>query len=312
MTEAKELPAYMVDFIQTLSASGRSSVTVKQYSSDLKPFAAWLENRKKIASLVDFKSLSSADVISYLHAQKAKGYTAATIRRHGSVINRLRRFYGLDPLGVIHIVSEVEPLRKLSEQDFINDLQFRKLLKSIKAENIDAVSKAISRNVLIDRNLAIVFLMRYFGLTPSEIHHLNMIDLNLSQGVLNLRGRPVKLKEAYLNPLRSYIHSIPKLFRPKYNTQQPVFIAFNNVSMSFQYDYFLGEPKRLSVRAIQSMLMKEMEKAGLHGMSALHLRNTCILESLNADQSSEELATHFGLNDVLSLRRYIEFKTSRE
>lgn len=312
MTENKELPAYMADFLQSLYTSGRSSATIKQYSSDLKPFAAWLESSKKIVSLDDFKAQSASDVISYLHAQRSKGYTAATIRRHGSVINRLRRFYGLDPLGVIHIVSEVEPLRKLSEKDFINDLQFRKLLKSIKAEDVDAVSKAVSRNVLIDRNLTIVFLMRYFGLTPSEINHLNMSDLNLSQGILNLRGRHVLLKDAYLKHLRAYIHSIPMLFRPKYNSQQPVFVAFNNVSMSFQYDYYLGQPKRLSVRAIQSMLLKEMEKAGLHGMSALHLRNTCILESLNIDQSSEELATYFGLNDVFSLRRYIEFKTSRE
>lgn len=312
MTETKELPGYIADFIQSLSASGRTATTIKQYSSDLKPFTAWIQDSKNVSSLEAFKSLSIDEVVSYLQGLKAKGYTAATIRRHGTVINRLRRYYDLEPLGVIHVVSDIEPLRKLNSKDFINDLQFKKLINSIKAEDINAVSKALSRNVLIDRNLSIVYLMRYYGLTPSEIHRLNMSDLNLSQGVLTLRENSILIKNTYMKHLRAYLHSIPHLFRPKYNSKQPVFVSFNNVSMSFQYDYFLGEPKRLSVRAIQSMLMKEMDKAGLQGMSALHLRNTCILESLSDDQSSETIVTYFGMKDDFSLRRYIEFKNSRE
>lgn len=302
----------MADFIQSLSASGRTATTIKQYSSDLKPFTAWIQDSKNVSSLEAFKSLSIDEVVSYLQGLKAKGYTAATIRRHGTVINRLRRYYDLEPLGVIHVVSEIEPLRKLNSKDFINDLQFKKLINSIKAEDINAVSKALSRNVLIDRNLSIVYLMRYYGLTPSEIHRLNMSHLNLSQGILTLRENSILIKNTYMKHLRAYLHSIPHLFRPKYNSKQPVFVSFNNVSMSFQYDYFLGEPKRLSVRAIQSMLMKEMDKAGLQGMSALHLRNTCILESLSDDQSSETIVTYFGMKDDFSLRRYIEFKNSRE
>lgn len=312
MAEIVELPAYMNDFLESLSSSGRTSATIRQYTSDLRPLAAWMETEKKGSELKTFKALSMEEIVSYLQALKSKGYTAATIRRHGSVINRLRRFYGLDPLGVIHIISEVEPQRELTHQDFIDDLQFKKLINSIKAEDLHAVSKAISRNVLIDRNVAIVYLMRFYGLTPSEIHQLDMTDINLSQRVLNLRGRPLQIKDSYFKYLRSYLHSIPILFRPKYNSNHPVFVAFNNVSMSFQYDYSLGEPKRLSIRAIQSMLLKEMDKAGLHGKSAIHLRNTCILDSLKGDQSSEELATYFGLNDSLSLRRYMEFKKRRD
>lgn len=312
MADSKELPVYMFEFIDSLATSGRKKGTIKQYTSDLNPFLSWLHALKKEDSLESFKSLSPADISSYFQELKTKGYTAATIRRLGTVINRLRHFYGLESLGVIHEISETEPLRNLTEQDFINDLQLRKLIRTVKAVNPNELTKAASRNVLIDRNLSIVYLMRYYGLTPSEIHQMNMKDLNLGQGSLSIRGLTLLIKDEHIKPLSSYLHSIPELFRPKYNSADPVFVAFNNVSMSFQYDYLSGQPKRLSVRAIQSMLQKEMNKAGLIGLSALHLRNSCILDALDKGQASDSLATYFGMVNPHSLRRYMEFRKSRE
>ncbi|MED4129765.1 hypothetical protein P5F74_16640 [Shouchella miscanthi] len=168
-----------------------------------------------------------------------------------------------------------------------------------------------ARNRLIPRNLAIVLFIRDHGLRPRDIASINMNMLNLSQGIIQLKWEQevitYNLSEKHVQYIRQYLSDIEKLKRPRYRTKDSLFIAYNNRSEDFQYDYQNEQPKRLSVRGIQEMIKDEVQQAKLRKLSAKHIRNGFILNKLLQGMTNNELLLLLHLNHPLSLYRYKKY-----
>lgn len=177
-----------------------------------------------------------------------------------------------------------------------------RLLKSMQ-QPID--SKA--RDFLIDRNLAIVHLIRYKGLRPKEISSINIGMVNLGQATLEFKQSVYKLSGKTIEHVRTYLQTIEPLKRPQLHSKEPLFVSYNNRSQDYQYDYEKDKPKRLSTRSIQEMIKDEVKLAGLRKISAKHLRNSCILDHVRSDQDDNEILRNFHLTHPYSLHRYKDF-----
>ncbi|CAI9386812.1 tyrosine-type recombinase/integrase [Niallia sp. Sow4_A1] len=304
------LPDYALDYMENLNQSGRSKLTLKQYESDLKKFFSWLDIYKENTKFETIKALRADDIRAYFHYLKDKQLSQATIRRLASVLSRLMIYHQCVCAHEIHKLAEASPLRPLTTKDFITSEEYNKLLQHLLIKDIESTKKS-ARNYLLSRNWTIVALLKNFGLTPIDIYRIKMKDLNLAQGelTLNREDAPLTLPLSHdiMTKLRDYYFSIPEAFRPKYYSNDPVFIAFNNISYSFQYDYDRQKPKALSVRAIQEMIKDEVRRAGLRKISAVNLRNAAILEALATGASDEKVMRQFHLTSEAALRRYKQY-----
>ncbi|PKG23273.1 hypothetical protein CWS01_12530 [Niallia nealsonii] len=303
-------PEYVQSYIENLIDSGKSKLTLKQYESDIKKFINWLEKEKKSTDFETFAALQTEDIRAYFLYLREQDLSQATIRRLASVLSRLMKFHQVIAAEEIHKLSEALPMRSLTENDFIKKEEYNRLLESLQTKEIEQTKKS-ARNYLLDRNIAIVQLIRTYGLTPQEIHNLTMKNINFAQKELILEGneasRKFTLEEDIIKNIRAYFFSIPSLFRPKYHTLDPLFVAFNNISYSFQYDYDVQRPKVLSVRAIQEMIKDEVRKIPLRKISAVTLRNTAILDYIKEEHRDEQIMKRFALTSEAALRRYKQF-----
>jgi len=308
------LPDYVYDFMENLIQSGRSRATLKQYESDLKKFIGWLEAHKGNTHLDTLKSLRKDDIRIYFQFLNEKKLSQATIRRLASVLSRLMIYHHCVAAHEIHKLAEAAPLRSLTDNDFISTTEYEKLTKVILAKDPEWTKKS-ARNYLLTRNWTIVTLIRCFGLTPLDIHNINMSDINLAQEELVIPRKKnkvtVQLNKDIMKKLRDYYYSIPEAFRPNYYSNHPLFVAFNNISYSFQYDYNRQKPKSLSVRAIQEMIKDEVKRANLRKISAINLRNSAILDKIIQGTADEMLLKQFDLTSEASLRRYKQYASEK-
>ncbi|MFT8321239.1 MAG: tyrosine-type recombinase/integrase [Bacillus sp. (in: firmicutes)] len=304
------LPEYALAFMEDLQLAGRSKLTLKQYESDLKNFFHWMNLHKKDTSFDLFKALRADDIRAYFYYLHEKNLSQATIRRLASVLSRLMKFHQCIAAEEIHKLSDTQPMRALTEADFITKDEYNKLLAVMKTKDSEEQKKS-ARNYLLDRNCAIVLMIRTYGLTPTDIHSLSMDKINFAQNEFVLKTeeytRTFSLNDNISEFLRSYFYSIPPLFRPRYHSKDSLFVAFNNISLSFQYEYDRQRPKRLSVRAIQEMIKDEVKKANLRKISAVTLRNTAILEAVQKGISDDTLMERFSLTSEAALRRYKQY-----
>ncbi len=308
------LPDLAHSFLEDLHEAGRSKLTLKQYESDLKKFFLWLEAQQKKTDMDTLKALRKDDIQQYFVYLHNKKLSHATIRRLATVLSRFLKYHQCVAAHDIHKLSHTAPLRSLTNNDFIENNEFNKLIHTIKLRYSEATGKKAARNFLVERNAAIASLIRAFGLTPTEVYAINMNHINLSQGELSIPfGTTMKkfaVESKIMDDIRKYFYAIPQLFRPRYHSQDPLFVAFNNISLSFQYDYDRQKPKALSVRAIQEMIKDEVKRAGLRKISAVTLRNTAILEEIQLGKTDEYIMERFSLTSEAALRRYKQYLLS--
>src|SRR5699024_6358442 len=177
-------------------------------------------------------------------------------------------------------------------------------------ESMERLIDSAARDFLIDRNLAIVHLIRYKGLRPKEIASINMDMVNLGKFRLEFNQNIFKLSGKPIEHIRAYLQTIEPLKRPRLHSKEPLFVSYNNRSQDYQYDYDREEPKRLSTRSIQEMIKDEVKLARLRKLSAKHLRNSCILDHVRSGQNDKEMLRYFHLTHPYSLHRYKYYKDS--
>src|SRR5690606_26147403 len=107
-------------------------------------------------------------------------------------------------------------------------------------------------------------------------------------------------------------NSIDKEIRPRYQSNDPLFVAFFNLTFRFRFNYDTGMPQPLSIRGIQEMIKDEVKLAKLRKISAKHLRNSCILDFLSNAVSINNVLTYFRLSDQFSIRRYQEYLSNNK
>lgn len=309
MAISTELPAYMALYLEELTSKGKVA-TMKQYRSGLRVFTRWFKDyNEDYSSKESFVGLSIDDYQVFVHWLNKQDYTHATMNRIATTISNLQTFLRVSRPIKIRDLIDTEKTFPLEDEDFISDLEFKKLNLFLTQ---GSRGLNIRRHPLTNRNLSIIHLMRHYGLTPAQITSINMEDINLAQNELVIyfktgHKHTLKLQQSVKNSIYAYLHDIKESVRPRYHSKDPLFVAYMNSTESFQYDYALDEPKRLAERSIMKMLQVAIDKVDLRQLSSTHFRNRCILDYLKSGHSEEETMNRFGITFPYYLKRFRKY-----
>lgn len=307
------LPTFTEPFIHSLEEEKLSSRTIQTYKYDLKLFFEWLNVEEASLSLDYLLELKRKDYDEYFTYQINKGSSQAKMKRLAASLNRMLAFYDLgSTIGFLKPTPSSQ--RPLVESDFVTSEETTSLLKSIVSEKGLTDKQKPLYEKIAGRNLSIVLLMRHYGLTLTEIQQLNVGDINFAQNELRIYSeKEAANRTIYLEPedkrtILAYYNDIPELFRPISYSSQPIFVAYNAKANSYHYNYNKEEPQRMSLMSIKDMVAREVKRSGLdRPISAVHLRNTCILEHIKAGEENNTILRYFGLTSRHALYRYKKY-----
>lgn len=304
------LPTFVEPFLQELLEDQHSERTIETYRYDLKLFFEWLEADNEELSFDFWLNLERKDYEAYFTYQSYRNSSQAKLKRLAASLNGLIAFYDLhNKIG--HLKPSFSLQRNLTPSDFVTEEETNTLFKSIVSKaGLTENQKPMYEQIAL-RNLSIVLLMRQYGLTLAEVQTIDMQHINFAQNELRIYSKKKTANRViYLKPedkriILGYYNSIPSLFRPMSYSSQPLFISYHAKTNTFYFDYEKEEPKRITIVGIKSMIAREMKRAGItRPISAMQLRNNCILEHIEKGEKNETVLKYFGLTSRHALYRY--------
>ncbi|MEH7052532.1 tyrosine-type recombinase/integrase [Bacillus pseudomycoides] len=309
----KEFQDTVQHFSSFLLNKGRKPSTIKRYVYDIEDFGHWLQKSKKLPTCNIWRILDKKDYEAYFYdLKKKRQYSDKTMHRVYIVLNRLYQYLKLpNPLEGMQL--SIQPNRALRDEDFITKEE-EKTLKSILSSLEGLTEKQRSvRPLLMDRNISIVHLLIHNGLSLQELVGLQMKYIHFENNTISVPGivgieRTIFLTEDDKKRLFNYYKTIPEPVRPRYHSNDPLFVAFDFTRKTYHWSYENDAPKALTEIAVQKMIRLEVARANLRkGISAQHLRNTFILRLIEHHVSEEEIIKQVGFKSKLSLKRYYDY-----
>ncbi|MED2752114.1 tyrosine-type recombinase/integrase [Bacillus thuringiensis] len=313
----KEFKDTVQHFSLFLLDKGRKPSTIKRYVYDIEDFGQWLQNSSKIPTCNIWMALDTKDYEEYFCDLKNKRqYSDKTMHRVYVVLNRLYQYLKIpNPLEDMQL--SMLPNRALRDEDFISKEEEKRLKYILTSlEGLTEKQRSV-RTVLMDRNISMVHLLIHHGLSLHELVGLQMKNVHFESNTISVPGivgieRTILLTEDDKKHLFNYYKTIPDPVRPRYHSNDPLFVAFDFTRKTYHWSYENDAPKALTDIAVQKMIRLEVSRANLRkGISAQHLRNTFILRLIKQQISEDEIITRVGFRSKLSLKRYHEYSNQR-
>ena len=179
---------------------GLSQNTLDSYRSDLEQFSIWLEKNN-----LTYSKTSKKEILSYLSFLFQKGLGSKTVARKLSSLKSFFRYLVFKSIIKIDPSSEVETPKLL-----------RSIPKSISENEVEALLAAPDAKTDIGlRDKTMIETLYSCGLRISELINLELLNLNLRQGVIRVIGkgqkeRLVPMGDQLINLLNLYISSSRK------------------------------------------------------------------------------------------------------
>ena len=275
---AEELIDQFLDAIWV--EQGLSENTLSAYRSDLRIFAAWLQNKPLLA-------VDNIQVSEFLAARFQQGVGSQTSAR---MLSSLRRFYGyylrensikIDPTGLIASprIGRILPI-SLSEQDV-------EIL----------LSAPETSNALGYRDKTMLEMLYATGLRVSELVNLKFEQISFRQGLVRITGkgnkeRLVPVGEEAMSWLEGYITQARKSIL---GARQSDYLFVTNRASGMTRQAFWHIIKRYALKA---GIIKELSPHTLRHAFATHLLNhgadLRVVQLLlgHADLSTTQIYTH--------------------
>lgn len=300
-------------FSSYLLSKGRKPSTIKRYIYDVESFIQWLHQSKKFTENIIFESLHKKDFEAFFkYLKENRQYSDKTIHRIYIVLNRLYEYLDL-PSPIEGVIQIDPPNRALRKEDFVSSQEeksFKKVISSL--EGLTEKQRS-TRPMILERNVSIVTLLLDYGLSLKELVSLQMTHVHFENNTLSIPedskvNRTIHLKEEDKLHLYNYYKTIPEPVRPKYHSNDPLFIAFDFTRGTYHWSYDNDAPKFLTEISIQKMIRLEVKRANLRkGISSQHFRNTYILRRIQGNSKPEQIMQLIGFKSNLSLKRYYDY-----
>lgn len=263
-----EAPQVVKDYLYYLQTiKGKSQKTVDEYYIDLRTFFRFIKMRRRLvpdgtnfdAIKIDditidiIKTISLNDAYEYMDylMRERSNQNATRARKCSSLKGYFNYIYSKKHLIDSNPISELEvPKKKKALPKYLTLEQSIELLNSVDGPNMQ-------------RDYCIITLFLNCGLRVSEMAGLNYTDIR-SDNTLRVVGKGNKERVIYLNS--ACIDAIKEYMKVRpvddVKDKRALFISRNH--------------KRMSVKTIQSMVYKYLEKIGLNaqGYSCHKLRHT--------------------------------------
>ena len=294
-------------FLTDLLKRGRKPSTVKQYRYDLTLFTSWVQKQLNSPPEDSFPSFDVNVLDCYLKSlRKERGASISNVKRGRGILINFLQFHG----AADSLKSDIAP-PKLTSKHFASDEEIVKLLRVMQNYSGLTEYQASGRKFIMDRNVLLVHFMLHYGLSIQDIITLSMHDINfgtntITPGGLHAYKRSITLSKDDVKLALSYYKQIPKLIRPRQQTEDPFFVAFDFAPQTFRWDYDKDQPAALTRIAVQRMLQKEAKRAEIK-VTPTMLRNRFILNALQGGMKPIEIKAFLGLKSVEALHRYVQF-----
>ncbi|WIY58965.1 tyrosine-type recombinase/integrase [Bacillus arachidis] len=294
-------------FLSDLLKLGRKSSTVKQYRYDLLLFTSWIQKHIKSSPESFFHSFDTNVLERYLKAlKKERGASISNIKRVRGILINFLQFHG----AAQDLKSDVSP-PELTSKHFASDKEITKLFRVMRSYDGLTDYQATGRRFILERNLLLIHFMLDYGLSIQDILTLSMHDIHfgtntITPGGLHAYKRSITLSKEHVKLALSYYNQIPSLVRPRQQTGDPFFVAFDFGPQTFRWDYEKDHPAALTRIAVQRMLQKEAKRAEIH-VTPTMLRNRFILTALQNGMKPIEIKADLGLKSIEALHRYVQF-----
>ena len=261
----------LLDFLQQLKVEKRASEhTVKSYQRDLQRLVAYCEQHN-----VDcWADLSSTDVLKHIAERHRLGLSSSSLQRE---LSASRSFYlFLMKTGQV----DINPALHVKAPK-----QARKLPKTLDVDQVSALLDADANSILELRDVAMFELFYSSGLRLSELHELNLEDIDLHDKQLKVvkgkggRSRLLPVGTRAISALQAWL----KVRSPAMDRQENA--VFTSV-----------KGKRLGQRSIQLRLKQWCRKKGVteavHPHMLRHSFASHLLEASQDLRSVQELLGH--------------------
>ena len=179
---------------------GLSQNTLDSYRSDLEQFSSWLEKNN-----LNYIKTSKKEILSYLSFLFQKGLGSKTVARKLSSLKSFFRYLVFKSIIPSDPSSEIETPKLL-----------KSIPKSISEKEVEALLAAPDEKTDIGlRDKTMIETLYSCGLRISELTNLELLNLNLRQGVIRVIGkgqkeRLVPMGDQLIGLLELYISSSRK------------------------------------------------------------------------------------------------------
>ncbi|MGE6963742.1 tyrosine-type recombinase/integrase [Bacillus thuringiensis] len=299
-------------FLANLLKHGRKSSTVKQYRYDLTLFTSWIQRHVKLTPESFLHSFDANILERYLKAlKKERGASISNIKRVRGILINFLQFHGTAQ----DLKSDVSP-PGLTSKHFASDQEIKKLFRVMRGYKGLTDYQASGRKFILERNLLLIHFMLDYGLSIQDILTLSMHDVHFGTntiipGGLHAHKRSITLSKEHVKLALSYYNKIPTLVRPRQQTGDSFFVAFDFGPQTFRWDYENDQPAALTRIAVQRMLQKEAKRAEIH-VTPTMLRNRFILNALQNSRKPIEIKAYLGLKSIEALHRYVQFWSKQQ
>ncbi len=245
---------YLSDFSSyLLNVKKCSNNTYQSYVRDINGFIAYFGNKKKPVDL------TSTDISNYISFLKEKNFSNSTLSR---VLASIRCFYGFLQKNNFIASNPVEKLKINKAEKHIPEALTQKEIMLLLAQPNGDDFKS-------QRDKAMLELMYATGIKVSELIDLNLTDINLSVGILNLRGskneRIIPIYSNALKTLDNYINNVRPIVIYN-NNEEKLFTNMSGQPLSRQ-----GFWKIVKSYAKQADIKKEITPLTFRHSFATHL-----------------------------------------
>lgn len=236
-----------------------SDYTINNYFIDIREFIVYCQKNN-----IDKNKISYKDIKSYLSNMFEMGYSSSTISRH---ISSLRTFYS-------YLYKQ-----KLVDKNVFKSVTLpkkeKRLPKYMTNEDIDLVFNIPDMNYPLGQRDRLIFELLYgTGIRVSELCNIKLSDIDFNNKTIRIIGKGSKERLVCYG-------DICKDIMNKYINDGRL-ILLNNKTNDYLIVGAYKKDKKISVRSIQSIISRIIEKAALKKNITPHtLRHTFATHLLN-------------------------------
>lgn len=283
-------------FEQHLRNTDRSLLTVRGYSADARHFAAWFEQTNGTPFALE--AVTPSDVREYRqHLQTTERRRASTINRKLAAISALMAWaqssgqIASNPANGIKLVRQVPSAPQWLNRNEQYALQ-RAIEKDLQLSELRYPKRWVTRR----RDASLILFLLHTGLRLSEAVEVRLGDLELSErkgGVLVRNGKGCKQRQVPLNAAARQALRDWLAVRPQSES--------DHLWVGVEGDGGEG----LTGRAVQRMLKRYAQDAGLDELTPHVLRHSFAKNLVNRGVGLEKIASLLGHSSLNTTRIYV-------
>ncbi len=266
---------YLSKFNEWLIIKRFASKTVQGFCNTVKHFIDWLEIEN-----IEIENASYNDILAFVSYQRKRGNKPRTLQLYTNAIKHFYNFLQSEEAVTENPVSNVmiKGIKRKTLHEILSPEELETIYKNYtttidveeikKTKNTRCVPPQRNNELARKRNKIILGLIIYQGIRTEELAKLELQDLQLREGKINIQGsirtegRLLKLEAHQVYDLMDYVHEIRKqiLEATKKNSNK-VFISvgaslnFNNIMAKLIKSIRAKHPKIKDAKQIRTSVI---------------------------------------------------------